>query len=258
VGTEWWKWDGAGNWTPLSVGSDDGDNVITVTLTDNDSLDTDPTDGTLADPGAPGFEHIVVCDFSATPTSGPAPLAVTFSDGSNQDIDEWQWDFDDDGSVDSTAEAPSHTYATPGVYDVSLDVSSLGVSDNETKVGYVTVYTPCVAEFSASPTLGAAPLVVTFTDESTGDVSSWEWDFDDDGSVDSTEANPAYTYPGVGSYTVSLTVSGLGGTDTITKESFVVVEQQEADPIPILSGSGRVLLVAFLAGVALWVIRRAS
>lgn len=256
VGTQWWKWDGAGSWTALPVGSDDGDNVITVTVTDNDSLDGDPTGGTLLDPGGPGFEHIVVCDFSGAPTSGPAPLAVSFTDESNQDIDEWQWDFDDNGTVDSSAEAPSHTYVTPGIYDVSLDVTSLGVSDSETKIGFVTVYTPSVAEFSATPTAGMHPLTVDFTDESSGDVSSWEWDFDNDGGVDSTERNPSYTYPGPGSYTVSLTVSGLGGTDTITKDDYVVVEQQEAEAIPLLSGPALLLLVTLLAGAGVWLLRR--
>ncbi len=76
--------------------------------------------------------------------------------------------------------------------------------------------TPVVeADFSASATLGKAPLAVVFTDESTGGggVSGWAWDFDSDGTVDDTTQHPSYTYDTAGIYTVSLTVTGSDGSD---------------------------------------------
>ena len=70
---------------------------------------------------------------------------------------------------------------------------------------------PPVAAFSASSTSGNRPLTLDFTDESTGTVTSWLWDFGD-GST-STEQNPSHTYYVAGDYVVTLTVSGPGGSD---------------------------------------------
>jgi PKD repeat protein len=80
---------------------------------------------------------------------------------------------------------------------------------------------PPVADFSGSPTSGCAPLTVNFTDQSTGDITSWDWDFGDGGS--STAQNPSYQYNSGGTYTVSLTVTGPGGSDTETKTNYITV-----------------------------------
>ncbi len=67
------------------------------------------------------------------------------------------------------------------------------------------------ANFSAEPLSGDAPLTVQFTDESSiycDDILSWAWDFNYDGTVDSYEENPQWTYTEPGTYTVSLTVNG--------------------------------------------------
>ena len=65
------------------------------------------------------------------------------------------------------------------------------------------------ADFEANTTQGNPPLTVTFTDKSTGNPISWEWDFDNDGTVDSYAQNPTHTYNNLGWYTVKLTVSDL-------------------------------------------------
>jgi PKD repeat protein len=61
------------------------------------------------------------------------------------------------------------------------------------------------ADFSATPTTGPAPLVVNFTDLSTGTPTGWSWDFGDGGT--STDQNPSHVYMTVGSFDVSLTVT---------------------------------------------------
>lgn len=61
------------------------------------------------------------------------------------------------------------------------------------------------AAFTATPRAGAAPLTVAFTDESTGTIESYDWDFGD-GSAHSTEENPTHEYTSPGVYTVVLTV----------------------------------------------------
>jgi outer membrane protein assembly factor BamB len=82
-----------------------------------------------------------------------------------------------------------------------------------------------VANFSANVTSGEAPLTVAFTDLSGPNVTGWQWDFDNDGEIDSTEQNPVYTFSSAGNYTVSLKVTNSGGNDTETKDAFIVVTE---------------------------------
>lgn len=64
-----------------------------------------------------------------------------------------------------------------------------------------------VPDFSVSSTSGYLPLTVQFTNESTGFPTSYQWDFDGNGIIDSTEPNPVFTYTQPGTYSVSLTTS---------------------------------------------------
>ena len=80
--------------------------------------------------------------------------------------------------------------------------------------------TPAVfAAFSASSTSGEIPLTVQFSDSSTGSPDSWDWDFGD--GETSTEQNPQHVYDEVGTYTVSLAVSGPAGSDTLVKNDYI-------------------------------------
>ncbi len=82
---------------------------------------------------------------------------------------------------------------------------------------------PIYANFEATPTEGSVPLTVQFTDLSNGNVAStWEWDFQNDGIIDSYEQNPIYTYQDTGYYSVSLTIHPLQ-LDTATKYNFIHV-----------------------------------
>lgn len=76
-----------------------------------------------------------------------------------------------------------------------------------------------VADFTGSPRTGDPSLTVNFTSTSTGTISSYSWDFGD--SSYSTDTNPSHTYTTDGLYTVSLTVSGSGGSDTETKVGYI-------------------------------------
>lgn len=92
---------------------------------------------------------------------------------------------------------------------------------------------PLVPRFSADVTDGTEPLTVSFADESAGEVMAWNWDFDGDGSIDSTEQNPVHEYADPGSYTVSLTVGGPEGTDTTIRPGFITVEPINPPPPPV-------------------------
>jgi hypothetical protein len=85
------------------------------------------------------------------------------------------------------------------------------------------------AAFTADPTSGTTPLEVQFTGQSTGKISKWQWDFDNDGNTDSEEENPSHTYQSAGKYTVSLKVTGASGTAAETKADYVTVSVQPVD-----------------------------
>jgi PKD repeat protein len=335
--------------------------------------------------GSPPAAEPPVAAFSATPTSGPAPLAVSFTDASTNLPTSWAWDFDNDGTVDSTNQNPVFSYATPGTYTVKLTASNSAGGDDEVKTDFVIVgaeltfasFTPTadafvssssmaknygsdvalrvrnsttvyrsylkftasgldgpvksarlrllvndaspdggsvyavssgwtesgitwsnapvlpgspvssigattpvgswldvdlgaaitgdgtyslaiasnsansayyssrqgtnppllivgyeaggaepiapVAAFSGTPTSGPAPLSVTFTDASTNQPTSWAWDFDNDGTVESTAQNPVFTFGATGTYSVKLTAANAAGSDEEVKINYVTV-----------------------------------
>src|SRR3989440_9040280 len=157
----------------------------------------------------------------APPPPGPAPRAVPFTEQSPGPPAAWSWAFGDGTS--SPAQNPVHTYAAAGSYSVSLTVTNSGGSNSLTKPSYISVATPPapLAPFSGSPTSGTAPLAVTFTDQSTGPPAAWSWDFGD--GTSSTAQNPVHTYAAAGSYSVSLTVTNSGGSNSLTKPSYIGV-----------------------------------
>ena len=81
-----------------------------------------------------------VASFTGAPTSGSAPLTVSFTDTSSGGPTSWSWDFGDGTS--STAQNPSKTYAALGSYTVSLTVSNSVGSDTATAVDQITVNAP--------------------------------------------------------------------------------------------------------------------
>jgi len=82
---------------------------------------------------------------------------------------------------------------------------------------------PPLARFGADVVSGTPPLAVTFTNQSLGSVTNWAWDFDSDGTVDSTDANPSVVFAEPGSYSVTLTVTGADGPDTTVAVGYVSV-----------------------------------
>jgi len=84
-----------------------------------------------------------------------------------------------------------------------------------------------IADFSYDINTGTAPLIVQFTDNSTGEITDWLWDFSDGAS--STEQNPTHTYENPGYYSVSLTVQGGGISDTIIYEDLIKVDHPKPE-----------------------------
>ncbi len=163
-----------------------------------------------------------VVSFSAAQTkSCLAPFTANFTDNSTN-ASNWFWDFGD-GST-SPSKNPSHTYAAPGSYTVTLTVSSPdGCQTTLVKNNYIFISDP-VAGFSGNPLEGCIPLQVTFVDSSSSPadaIVNYKWDF---GNGTASSAVPLInkTYAAVGTYTVRLIITTtLGCKDTVTKVNYI-------------------------------------
>ncbi len=181
-----------------------GDGII-----DNGTIDTAyvSANGNIID-NFPLVRVVVpVANFNANPIKGFVPLAVQFTDLS-QDATSISWDFGDGAT--STEQNPMHTYSAAGTYTVTLSASNKNSTESKTLQITAEVFKILpVADFSASVTSGYAPLSVQFTDLSQY-ATSRSWDFGD--GTTSTEQNPAHTYSAAGNYNVNLMVSNENGT----------------------------------------------
>ena len=90
------------------------------------------------------------------------------------------------------------------------------------------------ADFSANPLSGCSPLVVNFTDLSTGNPTQWKWDLGN-GTISFLQ-NPSATYFIPGQYTVKLVIQNAGGADSIVKLQYITIF---AHPIVDFSGTPR-------------------
>ena len=184
-----------------------GGQSITFSSTAGAQLAVTPAN---AAPGAP------VANFTMTPSSGTAPLTVTFADTSTGSPTSWAWTFGD-GQTSTAQNPPSHVYPSGGTYTITLTATNAGGSNTATKQITITSALPAppVAAFTVNPTSGAAPLSATVADTSTGSPTSWLWNFGD-GQTSNVQAPPAHSYAGVGTYTITLTVTNAGGSNSTT------------------------------------------
>ncbi len=205
--------------TSTTCGGPSGTVEVGPTSFEQSELSGDSSDGETAGPTAVA---------EVTPTSGEAPLEVTFdgsdSTASETEIREYGWRFDD-GSAPQTGAEVSHIFRTAGEYTVELVVTDTqGNTDTTTVTVQVTSGSsnPPTAVADATPTFGEAPLEVTFdasgSSDPDGDVTEYLWRFQD-GSTPESGETVTHTFQTADEHTVELVVvdeQGNWDTDTIT------------------------------------------
>jgi len=124
-------------------------------------------------------------------------------------ISEYQWDIENDDSVESTDETYTHNFTSTGVHDISLTLKSdLGcLSPEVTK--QVAFNGDNSVDFNHTGTCAGQPI--SFSDASSAGVVAWAWDLDGDNSPDSNVKAPTYTFSTAGDHEVSLTVTHSDG-----------------------------------------------
>ena len=213
---------------------DDGSSfTVSLTVTNAYGTDTIVKQNYITLGSTPSVASVAA--FTSSVRSGTAPLTVQFTDQSIGTVPvTYAWDFNNDGTTDSTVKSPSFSYTSAGTYTVKLTVTNASSSASEIKTNYIAVSSPVVstippiAQFTASPTQGQSPLAVQFTDQSTGTPKSYAWDFNNDGTTDSTVKSPSFSYTSAGTYTVKLTVTNAYGSDSETKTQYIMVSSLSA------------------------------
>ena len=220
-----WAWDFENDGTPDSTLQNPtnifsaGTYSVKLSVSNASGADSVTNDNyiTVTVPPAP------TASFTATPLSGLDPLTVVFTDTSIDLPTSWEWDFENDGTPDSTLQNPTNIFSA-GTYSVKLTAFNATGSNSVTNVNYITVIAPSAptASFTATPLSGVDPLTVVFTDTSIDLPTAWEWDFENDGTPDSTDQNPTKIFS-AGTYSVKLTASNATGSNSVTNVSYIVV-----------------------------------
>ncbi len=189
----------------------------------------------------------------ATPSSGAAPLNVTLA-GEAEDLEDdaaaltYSWDFNGDGIFEAgtdTLTPPVQAFAAPGLYNVKFRVmDSAGAWDVDTVSVLVNAdpsnQPPQIAALGANPSLATPGTQVQFSSSATdpdGVISSYAWDFDNDGAAESSLQNPAHTFAAAGLYNVHLTVTDVSGASVSDLVS-VSIEDNPANYPPVITQFG--------------------
>lgn len=217
VGATRYAWDFGDGGTstaasPIHVFEDPGQFTITQTASSAGGSDTATT-----------TVDVYPISIGVSPASGtlgaPATVTLRAEVGTLPGIAIWSVD----GQVVGSSKTEIYTFLTPGTHRVSLvfgDTSSGLVGQAE--IDYVVGYGPATADFEPTPAEGPGPMTVAFQDLSSGAVTRWDWSFGDGsrctwpapstpGAVPTCNAaSPTHLYAEIGSYDVSLTVTGPG------------------------------------------------
>lgn len=193
-------------------------NITLIATTDSGCVDTVVQAINVTTLLNAAFATNIVCD-------GGTTNFTDLSTSSAGTISTWNWDFDD--ATFGNVQSPTHTYASPGIYNVTLTAQTntgcVGTISQAVVVNPVPV--PLFTNTNVCHTFG-----MPFTNQSTvstGNITSYSWDFGDGNT--SVIPSPNHTYTNAGTYNVTLiAVSDSGCTDT-------VVQQVVVNPNPVVS-----------------------
>ncbi len=223
IGANAWNWTFSGASTGSSTNQDNtisysspGTYTINLSAQNTVSGCTGSTSATIT------INPLPVPSFTATPTTGCAPLPVTFTNTSPAGTN-FVWDFGD-GSTFNGQNPGTHTYNQNGNFTVTLSMTDPTTGCVGTVVVPTITMNAPNAQFSSDVFNGCDPLTVTFTDNSTSPdpITNWFWMFGD-GTTFVGQNPPPHTYA-VGLYDVTLVIQSQSGCiDTVNMVDYVQV-----------------------------------
>jgi PKD repeat protein len=205
-----------------------GTYTISLTVTDSAGL-TDTTTQTIV----VNEIQVPTASFTATPTSGDAPLTVTLdgsesTSSSGNEITDYQWQ-SSEGQV-KNGQNTSITYTQAGTYTISLIVTdSAGLSSTSTSQTIVVNEAPVPkVSFTATPTSGIMPLTVNLdASNSTGNGITYQWTRNDGIAINENSSTVSTTFENGGTYTVTLTITDQSGKQDQDDRTLTIVPKLE-------------------------------
>jgi len=150
-------------------------------------------------------------------TTQVSGLSVTFQNASTN-AQSYLWNFGDGNtSIESN---PVHTYSQAGSYVVRL--TAFNECGSQLTEQTIVAFMPVIASFTADTTAGCTPLTVTFADQSSGNVISWQWLMPGATPDTSSQQNPSVTYAQAGTYPVTLIAASAFAADTFTRSAYIL------------------------------------
>lgn len=171
-------------------------------------------------------------NFAANETTIPVGGSVDFTDLSTGDPVSWVWDFQGGDPSTSTEQNPQNiVYNEAGEYNVSLTVTSDIATDDTTMVGYIKVMSAPIPNFNSPNRYIQAGTSTTFNDMTSGNPTSWSWEFEGGTPATSDLQNPGeIVYSEVGDFNVKLTATNAFGSESLLKSKYIHVgDVPEAD-----------------------------
>ncbi len=225
-GYEWDFGDGSNvtkNRTAEHVYDQAGTYTITLTLTDEDdeegTVEMEVTVTTEASSPVPA----ITTDQNESEDGsimGEVPFVVGFSAGNSTDPDDdivnFEWDLDGDGTVDEAGEDVEFTYEEAGDYEAVLYVEDSEGHESQASIMVYVEGQSLSASVTADTLNGEVPLAVDFDASGSsypdGEIVNYYWDFGD-GTTKYATAQVTYTYDTVGTFTVTVKAIASDGAE---------------------------------------------
>lgn len=225
-----WFWDfGDGGATstaqnPLHTFNANGDYTVSLTTTD--------IYGCIQTTTIPRYIQLrkPIAGFSSDAVPSCPGTEVNFSNSSFEDTtSSYVWDFGDGGT--STTLNPSHTYHTPGTYDVELIITNIfGCADTLLLPDHVTIFQPPTADMVISDTATCVPYTMSVTQNVTpGDTALTDYAWDFGGGTLQFGPTASYLYNFAGSYVLELVATDANGCRDTTSQNISIYPNPTAN-----------------------------
>ncbi len=158
------------------------------------------------------------------------PLKVSFdasrSTDPDDDIIEYEWDFDNDGTIDQTGDKSTYTYQEIGSYEARLILTDSVGNQDEATVKVEVTEQGIVARLEINQSNGEVPLTVQFDASGSsfkeGSIVAYEYDFGDGSDAYIGGSSVIYRYTNIGTFNASVTVTGSDGSKDSSSVQIVV------------------------------------
>ncbi len=211
---------------------------VSLTVTDRDGLTGQATQKITLETE----ESAPVASIDTTPKltgtakslSGTAPFEVSFSAAGSTDPDnnivDFQWDFDGDGKMEATGETAKYVFTEPGVYNATLYVTDSAKNQSKSVLVINVSQQGLQARVTADVVEGNSPLTVTFDASGSSapgtKINTYEWDFGDGSPRRIGTAQISYKYTSIGNFTAKVTARSADGQSS-TAEIIISIRPVE-------------------------------